>query len=102
MGTTTTTPLATILLLAAMNSGTVCLSLETNILPSCNATYTYTHDLSQLRDQILYDIPVYTTVESETAKINLIVAFSKNIVEHSKDIDSEFVEIVNNKFWDLI
>ena len=32
----------------------------------------------------------------------IIINFSKYLVEKSKNIDSEFVDIVNDHFWDLI
>ncbi len=28
--------------------------------------------------------------------------FSKKVLESQQDIDSNFVEVVNNNFWDLI
>ncbi|MCY1721852.1 hypothetical protein OU798_15970 [Prolixibacteraceae bacterium Z1-6] len=39
---------------------------------------------------------------SEIDKINSIIALSERIISNSKDIESEYVEIVNDNFWDLI
>jgi hypothetical protein len=34
--------------------------------------------------------------------IEILIDFVKFLIDNSKDIDPEFVDIVNNNFWDLI
>jgi len=38
----------------------------------------------------------------DSEKINTIITFAKNLLENSKNIESDFVDIVNDNFWDLI
>lgn len=40
--------------------------------------------------------------QKDIEKINSIVELSKKLISKSIDIDSEYVEIVNDNFWDLI
>lgn len=35
-------------------------------------------------------------------KIQVIIDFSQKLLNNSKDIDGEFVDIVNKNFWDLV
>ena len=35
-------------------------------------------------------------------KLQTIIDFSKKVLQNTKDIDSEFVDIVNDNFWELI
>ncbi len=38
----------------------------------------------------------------EESQLDIIVNISKHLILNSKNIENEFVEIVNNNFWDLI
>lgn len=44
----------------------------------------------------------YTTSARDESQLEIIVNVSKHLIMNSKNIDHEFVEIVNNNFWDLI
>ncbi len=44
----------------------------------------------------------YSFHNENTEKINTMILFTKNLLKNSKDIDNEFVDIVNDNFWDLI
>jgi len=35
-------------------------------------------------------------------KKKTMISFTNDLLKNSKDIDSEFVDIVNDNFWDLI
>jgi hypothetical protein len=35
-------------------------------------------------------------------KMNTLISITMNLLENSTDIESEFVDIVNDNFWDLI
>jgi hypothetical protein len=49
-----------------------------------------------------YKISDYDYINAEENRIDIIFNFAQKLIQNSKDIDSEFVEIVNNHFWDLI
>ncbi len=44
----------------------------------------------------------YIIDAGDSEKIRIIIDFSKKILRNSKDMDSEFIDIVNENFWDLI
>ncbi len=46
------------------------------------------------------DIESYSRVEEK--KIQTILKFAENLISNSQDMDGEFVDIVNENFWDLI
>ena len=101
MGNTGTT-LATIVLFASMNTGNVIRTIDSDMLPTCNATYHYTQDISNWRENAFNTYSNQIPNNRDSLKLDIIIAFSKKILENSSDIENEFVEVVNNKFWDLI
>jgi hypothetical protein len=38
----------------------------------------------------------------DVIKMNTLISTTMNLLENSTDIESEFVDIVNDNFWDLI
>lgn len=39
---------------------------------------------------------------AEKEKLDTVLDFAQKLISDSKNIDAEFVEIVNEHFWDLI
>ncbi len=98
----TGTSLATLVLFATINTSTICVPFDSNMLPTCIPKYDPPNQINNWRELSLNNYPTSLSNNIELEKIDIIVSFSKNVIENSKDIDSEFVEIVNNNFWDLI
>lgn len=44
----------------------------------------------------------YQLQDESMEKLQTIIDFSKKVLQNTKDIDSEFVDIVNDNFWELI
>jgi uncharacterized protein YdgA (DUF945 family) len=44
----------------------------------------------------------YQFQDESIKKLQIIIDFSKKVIQNTKDIDSEFVDIVNKNFWELI
>ena len=42
-----------------------------------------------------------TSFSTNDEKLEILLNFSKKLIEESEDIDSEFVKIVDDNFWDL-
>lgn len=92
-----------IILLSTHSSSVISLPYEYNpLIPAQNHEYIYSeHAVERMRDLLIHH-PDYTPQDHETEKLQTIIDFSRKIIENSKDIDSEFVDIVNDNFWDLI
>lgn len=102
MGNNGTSSLATLVLFATMNTTAICITFDQSMLPTCNAEYIHSTEISNWREQYLKEYTSSIHNSNDINKIEMIIEFSKKVIENSNDIDSEFVEIVNNKFWDLI
>lgn len=50
----------------------------------------------------LTDQPSDFSESKDIERIETILDFSRTLMENSKDIDSEIVELVNDHFWELI
>lgn len=44
----------------------------------------------------------YSASISDESQLQIIINVSKHLIMNSKNIDNEFVEIVNKNFWDLV
>ena len=44
----------------------------------------------------------YKIIDEDSERLQIIINFSKRLIEKSVNIDSEFVDIVNDNFWNLI
>jgi Tat protein secretion system quality control protein TatD with DNase activity len=40
--------------------------------------------------------------DEDVIKMNTLISITMNLLENLTDIESEFVDIVNDNFWDLI
>lgn len=98
-----TTSLTNLVLFATISSSVLTLSYEmNNSVPKCNVDYAYSQDVSDWRNKAFHHSTNYTFLEEFSDKISVVLSFSKTIIENSRDIDSEIVDIVNDNFWDLI
>lgn len=70
---------------------------DNNITPCRVAKYKHISYDSNFEKQ-----GTYKSTLSDDEKVDIITNLSKHLIEHTTDIDSEFVKIVNENFWDLI
>ena len=99
--------LANIIILASISSSAISLSYESyisgeSIIPSMETNYTHTENLPDWKDNAFNTSPDYQLYSEVEEKILTIVNFSRQVLSESSDIDSEYVDIVNQHFWDLI
>lgn len=104
MTTNTNTSLSNLIISATLSSSVVGLSHETEsyLTPQQEAKFEYRTDIAEWKDNAFNQSYDYNLHNENMEKINTIISFTKNILEKSKDIESEFVDIVNDNFWDLI
>jgi|GEM_PF-1293871 len=101
----TNTSIPNLLFLATLSSSVVSLNLgiENYLAPQIEAKIEFcVDDIADWKDKAFKDSNDYNFRNEDVEKINTIISFTQNLLENSKDIESEFVDIVNDNFWDLI
>jgi len=102
----TNTPLTKLFLFTTLSSSVISLPYDNaeNLIPEIKPNYEHHMTLTNndWRDSAFNSSTDYTLQNESSDKIDAILGFSKKVIENSKDIDSEYVDIVNENFWDLI
>ena len=65
-----------------------------------NGQYDVTKEITDWNIDSSINLRDYTLDES--TEIDIMLNFSQKLASNSKNLDSEFVEIVNEYFWDLL
>jgi len=96
--------LTNLILMATISTSVVSLSYDSpdSLIPKYQATYTHMKSIAEWKDNAFNTLPDYSLPNEEQVKIQTIVGFSHLVIANSTDIDSEYVDIVNENFWDLI
>jgi hypothetical protein len=103
MGTTTYNSLANIVLLATISSSVISLSYDSDtLIPKMNHNYSFQNNIADWKDFAFNQSVDYHLQDESMEKLQTIIDFSKKVLQNTKDIDSEFVDIVNDNFWELI
>lgn len=103
METNSYNSLASIVLLATISSSVISLSYDSDtLIPKMNHNYSFHRNIADWKDNA-FDQPLDYQLQNENVeKLQTIIDFSKKVLQNTKDIDSEFVNIVNDNFWELI
>lgn len=72
------------------------------LIPKMNHNLNYQRDIADWKDNAFVQSGDYQWQNKNAEKFQTIVDFSKKVLQNTKDIDSEFVDIVNKNFWELI
>ena len=103
MGTNSNSTLTSLILFATISSSVVCLPYDTDsLIPHTNANYVCNVAVSDWKDSAFNQSEDYNLQLNHSSKIQTIIQFSKKLVENSIDVDQEYIDIVNDIFWDLI
>lgn len=104
MLTNSNTSLSNLFILASLSSSVVSLSHETEsyLTPLHVASFEHHANIADWKDNAFNPSFDYSFHNEDVEKIHTMISFTKNLLENSKDIESEFVDIVNDNFWDLI
>ncbi|RLB67790.1 MAG: hypothetical protein DRH08_02750 [Deltaproteobacteria bacterium] len=70
------------------------------LIPALEHEYQSVKSIADWKENAFNKLPTYSAQDKE--KYQAILDFSQNILDNSTDIDSEFVDIVNENFWDLL
>ena len=104
MLTNTNTLLSTLAIFATLGSSTISLSHDTEsyLTPSTEAKFEHYVNIADWKYKAFNASYDYSFHNENVEKINTMISFTQNLLENSKNIESEFVDIVNDNFWDLI
>ncbi len=103
MGTIPLNSLSNIVLLVTISSSAISLPYDLDpLIPNLNHQYNYQTSIADWKDTAFNQSIDYKIPDERMEKIQTILNFSKKVLQNTKDIDSEFVEIVNENFWELI
>ena len=93
-----------LMILATLSSGQICLPYDVGsyFSPKIAATYNIDKDLSSWQDEAFAVSSGYTILNEDSERLQIIINFSKKLIEKSANLDSEYVDIVNDNFWSLI
>lgn len=70
--------------------------------PTEAGNYNVNREITEWDNMNIYGLSQIDLTYAQEAKVDTIIEFAQKLINDSKDIDSEFVEIVNEHFWDLI
>ena len=59
-------------------------------------------NIEDWREKAFNSTANYDLEKNHINKFNTLVHFTSNLVQNSKDLDSDFIEVINDNFWDLI
>ncbi len=105
MSTNSNISLSKILIFATLSSTTGSFNhgIELFSMPQNQAKFKKSRDYIENWKDDAFNTPVdYHFYNDPIQKSKIIVSFAQKVLENSKDIDSEFIDIVNDNFWDLI
>ncbi|MEA3446760.1 MAG: hypothetical protein U9R19_18750 [Bacteroidota bacterium] len=104
MLTNSNTSLSNLIIFATLSSSVVSLSHDTEsyLTPQTEAQFEHHVDIADWKDRAFKESLDYSFHNEDIEKINTMISFTQNLLKNSKDIESEFVDIVNDNFWDLI
>lgn len=103
MGANNYNSLANFVILATVSSSAVSLPYDSNnLMPQKNHNYYFQNSINDLKEMAYNQLTNYQLYNENSEKIQIIIDFTMKIMQNTKDIDSEFVDIVNNNFWELI
>jgi hypothetical protein len=104
MVTNTNTSLSNLVILATLSSSVVSLNHETEsyLTPQHEAKFVHHVNIADWKDNAFNQSYEYSFHVENVERINTMISFTQNLLENSKDIESEYVDIVNDNFWDLI
>jgi len=94
--------LANLVMMATVSTSVISLPFETDLELAVAPSYTQVESFQDWKDSAYSFSTGYELLSAETEKIQIILNFTKNILEFSSNLESEFLEIVDDNFWDLV
>lgn len=104
METNSNTTMANLLLAATLSTSVVSLSygMNENFIPKDDHFIDVKHEIADWTETAFNNTPYYIFQTNQFSNYKQIIDFSQKLISNSKNLDSEFIDIVNENFWDLI
>ena len=104
MGNSSNSSLSNLIVLATLSSTVLSLSYDDSsaLIPDVKPEYAHHVNLADWKDNAFNVSINYTIQDDYSEKVQAILGFSKKILDNTTDLDSEFVDIVNENFWELV
>lgn len=104
MGNLSNSSLSNLVMLATLSSSVISLSYDdsSNLLPEVEVQYQHHFNVADWKENAFNVSSDYTIQDEYAEKVQAIIGFSKKVLDNSTDLDSEYLEIVNENFWDLV
>jgi hypothetical protein len=104
MGTNSSTSLTNFVLLVTLSSSVISLPYDSSnfLIPQIKTPILYQPDIADWKNNAFNNSTNYSIQNSDTERIKTILGFSQKVLANLTDIDSEYVDIVNENFWELI
>lgn len=98
----TSTNLKNLVLMTAISSAIIPLSYESynKLAPTIEHIFSYVPENSWSYNSISNEDSNANVLENE--KLQIVMNFSQKLLSNSTELDMEFVEIVDDNFWDLL
>lgn len=105
MNNSTNNTISRFIVLATLSSSV--LPLEIDDSTSMSSETSISHAIQQnepidLDDEVFNISSSYKLIDYRANRIDSIIDFSKNVINNTKDIDGEYVNLVNENFWELV
>lgn len=104
MGNLSNSSITSLFLITSISTGILSLQHENYNIFNSNVelTYNQTPNIADWKDKAFNNSTDYTFLNEDNERIQTIINFSKKVIEKSTDLESEYVDFVNENFWDLI
>lgn len=93
-----------LIIFATLSSSVVAMPYEYSeaIIPSEEVKIKSMENMPDWDATLFNPLASNSVINDDNEKIDTIIDFSQKVLEDSMDMDSEYVDIVNENFWDLI
>ncbi|GAH57643.1 unnamed protein product [marine sediment metagenome] len=99
-----TNPSTNWIFFAAISASTTVAALPYEVdyqnIPQGQAQYMISKDITDWANAFKVQMPTISVQDID--KYNTIIDFTEKLIKNSRDIEQEYVDIVNDNFWDLI
>lgn len=101
----TSSNIKNLILISAISSSAISLNYQNQTqksAPSTSAKYNFEKKQSLVYHSVDDKTDYIINNRGNNQEIENILSFSKKLIEGSTEMDSEFVNIINENFWDLM
>ncbi len=96
------TMMNTVLVVATVGSGAICSLWEENPMGELLGDLAHEGVYDTRENEFTTSSMSYSFIDENDEKIDTIINFSKKVIDNTIDIEPEYLDVVNDNFWELI